>query len=578
MLLGTSNESNRKDITVKTLLVLALSLMTAASSFAALADSNVTERDSDGQTALHKAAVYDWGSLDDVKKLIARGADVHAADNDGFTPLHLAAMSGYADKAKALLGAGAKYDAATKMGTLPLHLAAERRRINTELLELLIGPPTNRVVNVMNKEGHTPLFRAVDADNADTIKWLLEHGANPDLGKELPLERAFILNYTKCAEALCAGGANVNAIDRDGVTLLTKAIDREKKETIKFLLDHKADPNAKDKQNRTAIHMAASKGNQPVMETLLALKGDINAADEEGRTPLDYAGDSNAQWTEWLKSKGAKPGQPKPKPIEPPPAEEDDGNTPLHLVLYKNDLAALKQTIQANTKLLNQRNRDGETPLFKAVSLGWLEGAQALADAGADIQTVNETRRNLAHCAAGYGNIALLQWAVSKGVDSKATDNGGYTPLHRAAGNKTTDCVQFLLERGADVNAKSKTGEVPLYNAIRDERLDTIKLLLSKGGDVRVADTSGNTLLHQAARRKNPEVARLLLDKGADINAKNLTGVTALHRAAEYKTAIETLKLLLSKGADKSAKDKDGKTPLDYATKYKNDAAIQLLK
>jgi ankyrin repeat protein len=457
-------------------LVLVFCLLISTSAYAALADANVTERDSDGQTALHKAAVYDWGSLDDVKKLIARGADVHAVDKDGFTPLHLAAMSGYADKAKALLGSGARYDATTKMGTLPLHLAAERRRINTELLDLLIGPPTNRVINVMNKEGHTPIFRAVDADNADTIKWLLEHGADANLGEELPLERAFILNYTKCAEALCAGGANVNAINRDGVTLLTKAIDRDKKETIKFLLDHKADPNAKDKHNRTAIHMAASKGNQAVMETLLALKGDINIADDEGRTPLDYAGDSNAAWVEWLKSKGAKPGQTKPKPAET--AEEDDGNTALHNAVYGNNLAALKNTLKATPNLVNQKNKYGDTPLMTAVNVGWPEGVEALLAAGGNLRDTDTYGLTLLHKAARKKSPDLARLLIEKGADINAADKRGTTPLHRAAESKTAiETLKLFLAKGANRSAKDKDGKTPLDYATKAKNTAAIELL-----------------------------------------------------------------------------------------------------
>lgn len=544
---------------------------------AGLADANVTERDSDGQTALHKAAVYDWGSLADMQALVARGADLHAVDKDGFTPLHLAAMSGFTDKVRFLLEKGARFNTATKQGTLPLHLAAERRRTDTALLELLMGPPTNRVINAQDKESRTPLFRAVDADNVETVVWLLAHGADANLGKELPLSRAFVLNYMKVAEALCAGGANVNALDEDGLTLLTKAISRDKKDVIAFLLQHKADPNAKDKHLRTALHMAASKGNQSVMESLLALRGDINAADDEGRTPLDYAGESNPQWIAWLQAKGAKAGQPKPKPVETASNEEDEGNTPLHLAVEKADLAAVKAALSATPKLINLGNREGVTPLMLAVGNGWLEGAQALAAAGADLTLKNREGRNLAILAAGAGKLPLLKWVASKGVNPKEADNYGVTALYRAA-SRSLPCVQWLVEQGADINAKNKGGNTAMQQAISSDQLEIMRHLIDKGADLRVTDSSGATLLHFAARKKNPELARLLLAKGAVINARTNTGVTPLHRAADTKIAIETFKLLLAQGADRTAKDKDGKTPLDYATKYKNEAAIQLLK
>lgn len=49
-------------------------------------------------------------------------ADVLLADSKGWTPLHLAARSGTADKVQCLLEAGAKTDAVNNQGNTPLHL------------------------------------------------------------------------------------------------------------------------------------------------------------------------------------------------------------------------------------------------------------------------------------------------------------------------------------------------------------------------------------------------------------------------------------------------------------------------
>jgi ankyrin repeat protein len=52
------------------------------------------------------------------------GADVHAADGDGDTPLHTAAYNGHVEAMQALVELGADVHAADADGRTPLHAAA----------------------------------------------------------------------------------------------------------------------------------------------------------------------------------------------------------------------------------------------------------------------------------------------------------------------------------------------------------------------------------------------------------------------------------------------------------------------
>jgi ankyrin repeat protein len=561
--------------------VAALLLTLTPSSFGQASETDITNRDSDGQTALHKYTVYDWGSLEDVKILVARGADVNAVDNDGYTPLHMAAMSGYADKARFLLEKGARLKAFTKYGAAPLHLAAERRRFDPVLLGLLVGPANDSQVNLRDGEGRTPLWRAADADNADSVKWLLDHGADPNMANargEQPLDRVLLLGYMKVARTLCENGASPNAITEDSMTVLIAVIDRGKPGAIDFLLSLKFDPNFKCKGDRTALHMAATKANQVAAKALLAAGATINAADENGRTPLDYVDESrDAPFAAWFKAQGAQPGIVKPKPVASADDEEEKAKPPLFRAVDLVNMAALKSAIAAGPTLLNQVDEYRQTPLMKAVEIGWIAGAEELLAAGADLKLKTGSGRGLVYIAAEAGKLPVLKWTVSKGLSVEEPDSGGTTPLIRAAG-RNLDCVQFLLDQGANLNAHGKQGDSALSQAISRDKLDVFKFLIAKGADIGGVDSNNATLLLLSARKRSPEFARILLGKGADLNAKDKRGLTPLHRAADTRSAIETLKLLLEKGADRSAKDKDGKTPLDCATKVKNEAAIKLLQ
>jgi ankyrin repeat protein len=83
---------------------------------------NVNERDADGVTALHLAAVN--GNVEVLRVLVVElGADKDAKDANGGTPLHLAAVGGHVEAIKALEQLGAQIDAHAANKDTPLKLS-----------------------------------------------------------------------------------------------------------------------------------------------------------------------------------------------------------------------------------------------------------------------------------------------------------------------------------------------------------------------------------------------------------------------------------------------------------------------
>uniref|UniRef100_UPI003D81C575 Designed ankyrin repeat proteins,Ferritin heavy chain, N-terminally processed n=1 Tax=Homo sapiens TaxID=9606 RepID=UPI003D81C575 len=114
------------------------------------------------------------GQDDEVAVLMARGAEVNAADDVGVTPLHLAAQRGHLAIVSVLLAFGASVNAADLWGQTPLHLAATAGHL--EIVEVLLRSGAS--VNARDNIGHTPLHLAAWAGHLEIVEVLLAYGAD----------------------------------------------------------------------------------------------------------------------------------------------------------------------------------------------------------------------------------------------------------------------------------------------------------------------------------------------------------------------------------------------------------------
>lgn len=149
--------------------------------------------------------------------------------------------------------------------------------------------------NTTDDSGETLLHLA--SRHSMGVRSLLTHGANPDaLDREgfTPLQRAITFSQLETARELLEGGADANIPTPFGNTPLHLALSHEKSLTT-ALLQHGANPNARDRNLRTPLHQAIN-GNHGIYSNqiekaieLVEGNADINLPDRECNTALHLA-------------------------------------------------------------------------------------------------------------------------------------------------------------------------------------------------------------------------------------------------------------------------------------------------
>jgi len=142
------------------------------------------------------------GKRDAAAGLLARGAKVDSADQNGRTPLRWAAFRGHTDVMQLLLDRGAKVDAQDRWGSSVLMAAARRGRL--EAVRVLLRRKAN--VNLKSQSGETALIHCVGSAQAPAIaRLLLEHGADisvRDLNGYTAADLAAIIGQTELVTLL----------------------------------------------------------------------------------------------------------------------------------------------------------------------------------------------------------------------------------------------------------------------------------------------------------------------------------------------------------------------------------------
>lgn len=144
--------------------------------------------------------------------------------------------------------------------------------------------------------GRTPLQLAAWTGERQVIALLVKNGANPNAPDEYgytPLCCAATRGDIPTMAALVAAGADVNWRDKAGRTPLEDSVAcLGSVQSVRWLLDHGADPNAVPLDGWTALHQAAARGDTEIVKLLVSRGAHADIRNSSGRTALGEARDA----------------------------------------------------------------------------------------------------------------------------------------------------------------------------------------------------------------------------------------------------------------------------------------------
>lgn len=399
-----------------------------------------------GNTALHLAVASRRPRI--ILFLLEKGASIDVANDEGFTPLQMAANTDNCEAISLILQHCAFREARSIAGPTALQYAAWKGHwIAFDLL--LIGGAD---INVWNNQGETLLHeQARTSTNTSIATKLLDQGGNIEARTSqgyTPLQCAAITGNKTMFQLLLDRGAKIGVVTAKGETILhiTPPSNQDCLEILKTALDEGLDARATSSQGWTPLHQTVW----------------------TGTGALDLSTDKTSEYIQLLLSNGASINDCSTSGIV---------ETPLHLATTSPiPRPSLVQFLIKQGSNVNTTNGEGKTALHLAAERGREPLFRTLLEAGADlslkIPTDNKASMSIDKGDRGERKetpITALDLAKKNPFGSLwFDDHGKLRPVRHRNGRDSATTVFEDMDSDlseSEKSGKSETGESTLVGS-----------------------------------------------------------------------------------------------------------------
>jgi ankyrin repeat protein len=393
---------------------------------------------------------------------------------------------------------------------------------------------------------------ALGGDDADVT--LSPEGPRVTPSPDEALWAAVSHRFEDATRAAINNGANVNAVDENGYSVLMHLVRERHWESAEVLIKHGANVRWVAPDGESAYTIYKGKEEKPEnIKYFLNLHGGALAMEEL----LEAIKAQNADEAQRILESG--------KIIDINLPARANGYTAVGKCITENAPVCLDLVLQAGA---NPNCAADKSPLISAID-NWHANpviVRILLEAGADADAADRehSRPLLVAAAKGHESIVTLLLEHHADVNIKAARDGD-TAAHEAAARGFPEIIRILAAHGADLTCVNINGQQPLEVAVLNRHREAFDALIEAGADPLQFGKNGITLVMDAAWSGEAGVIPLLVKRGVNIDAqKQDDGHTALMWAA-FAGKGECVRKLLELGANYDIKNAEGKTALDIA-------------